>query len=70
MTRFAIVACLVLTGCAQETPEEAWLRRQHNRCRAMGSSGTYDSTTAIFECWRHAIARNPKLMFKESYRRS
>lgn len=63
-----LITALALAGCA-ETPEEAWLRRQYDRCRAMGSSGTYDQPSMTFECWRHAMARNPKLMFKDTFRK-
>lgn len=64
-----LVTTLVLAAC-EPTPEEAWVSRQIDRCRAMGSTGTYDKATGVFECWRHAIARNPKRMFVETYRRS
>ena len=66
MRLLAIALLLALTGCS-ETPLEAFIRRQNSLCAARGSTGAYDETTKVYECWRHAIGRNPKLMFREAW---
>lgn len=68
MRLLILMVAAVLASCAP-TPEEIWVDQQLSRCRAMGSSGVYTQATGVFECWRHAIARNPKRMFVETYRK-
>lgn len=65
MRRTVIAACLMLSGC--QTPESAWLDNQRQRCAAMGGTHHYDSSSKQIECWRHPIARQTKLLFRETF---
>lgn len=71
LSTIVLCATLFCAGCEKPpTPEEKWVANQNHRCSAMGSTGHYDKGTKQFECWRHPIARQAKLMFKEAYRGS
>ena len=50
------------------TEQEAWIAQQRERCSAMRSGLSYDEKTNIAECWRTPFMRQPKLMFRETYR--
>lgn len=48
--------------------ERAWLETQRARCRASGSSGSYNQAEGKFECWNKPFMRRPKLTYTEYYR--